>query len=221
LEMLEHPDVQLDLLRPGDFDAGGWCLRADPRLPPGKQAGWPLMVAVRVPQRGVAQRPVPQHLGRVGVSASARAAYEPLPLRRPAHLRLRVPPLVGIGLAAQAVAADLPRFCEWLSGVLQDHRLQPSDRFQALLRAHVRALLSGQTAVVHAQQDHDVSVFAVGRPDLIASEPRPRTLPRRHGACRAVPSARSSTQLRQPTCPPQARAADSPAPLNGSGRPQR
>jgi hypothetical protein len=56
-----------------------------------------------------------------------------------------LPQLVGIGLAAHAVAADLPGFGEWLSGVLQDHWLQPSDRFQALLRAHVRALLSGQT----------------------------------------------------------------------------
>jgi hypothetical protein len=72
-----------------------------------------------------------------------------------------LPQLVGIGLAAQAVAADLPGFSEWLSGVLQDDRLQPSDRFQALLRAHVRALLSGQTAAVHAQQGDDVSVFAL------------------------------------------------------------
>ena len=46
-----------------------------------------------------------------------------------------LPQLVGIGLAAQAMAADLPAFSEWLSGVLQDDRLQPSDRFQALLRA--------------------------------------------------------------------------------------
>ena len=52
-----------------------------------------------------------------------------------------LPQLVGIGLAAQAVAADLPGFSEWLSADPADDRLQPSDRFQALLRAHVRALL--------------------------------------------------------------------------------
>ena len=62
-----------------------------------------------------------------------------------------LPQVVGIGLAAQAVAADLPGFSEWLSGILHDDRLQPSDRFQALLREHVRSLLTGQpTAVLHA-----------------------------------------------------------------------
>ena len=82
-----------------------------------------------------------------------------------------LPQLVGIGLAAQAVAADLPGFSEWLSGVLQDDRLQPSDRFQVLLRAHVRALLTGQTAAVHTQQGDDVSVH---RPALLDGEHRNR-----------------------------------------------
>jgi len=44
---------------------------------------------------------------------------------------------------------------------VRDDRLQPSDGFQALLRAHVRALLSGQTAAVHAQQGDDVTVIAL------------------------------------------------------------
>ena len=104
-----------------------------------------------------------------GVQASARSMLVPslrrLMSRNPFADRLTfvydLPQLVGIGLAAQAVAADLPAFSEWLSGVLQDDRLQPSDRFQALLRAHVRALLSGQTTAVHAQQGDDVSVFAL------------------------------------------------------------
>ena len=72
-----------------------------------------------------------------------------------------LPQLVGIGLAAQAIAADLPAFSEWLSGVLADGRLQPSDRFQTLLREHVRALLTGQTAAVHTQLGDDVSVLAL------------------------------------------------------------
>lgn len=72
-----------------------------------------------------------------------------------------LPQVVGIGLAAQAVAADLPEFSEWLADVLHDDRLQPSDRFQALLREHVRALLTGQPTAVHAQQDDDVSVLAL------------------------------------------------------------
>ena len=72
-----------------------------------------------------------------------------------------LPQVVGIGLAAQAVADDLPEFAEWLSGVLQDGRLQPSGRFQALLREHVNMLLTGQTAAVQTQQEDDVSVLAL------------------------------------------------------------
>ena len=103
------------------------------------------------------------------MQASARSLLVPslrrLMSRNPFADRLTfvydLPQLVGIGLAAQAVAADLPGFSEWLSGVLQDDRLQPSDRFQALLREHVRALLTGQTAAVHTQQGDDVSVIAL------------------------------------------------------------
>jgi len=52
-----------------------------------------------------------------------------------------LPQVVGIGLAAQALAADLPEFSEWFADILQDDRLQPSGRFQALLYQHVHALL--------------------------------------------------------------------------------
>jgi len=104
-----------------------------------------------------------------GVQASARRLLVPglrrLMSRNPFADRLTfvydLPQLAGIGLAAQAVAADLPGFSEWLSGVLEDSRLQPSDRFQVLLRAHVRALLTGQTAAVHTQQGDDVSAIAL------------------------------------------------------------
>jgi hypothetical protein len=104
-----------------------------------------------------------------GVQASARSLLVPglrrLMSRNPFADRLTfvydLPQLVGIGLAAQAIAADLPGFGEWLSGVLEDGRLQPSDRFQALLREHVRALLTGQTAAVHTQQGDDVSALAL------------------------------------------------------------
>jgi hypothetical protein len=59
------------------------------------------------------------------------------------------------------VTADLPGLGEWLSGVLQDDRLQPADRFQSLLREHVRALLNGQPTVVRTQPRDDVSVIAL------------------------------------------------------------
>jgi hypothetical protein len=104
-----------------------------------------------------------------GVQASARTVLLPglrrLTSRNPFADRLTfvydLPQVVGIGLAAQAVAADLPGVVEWLSGVLHDDRLQPSGRFRALLREHIRALLTGQTATVHTQQDDDVSVIAL------------------------------------------------------------
>jgi hypothetical protein len=104
-----------------------------------------------------------------GVQASARATLVPglgrLTGRNPFADRLTfvydLPQLVGIGLASQAVAADLPGFAEWLAGVLRDDRLQPTGRFQDLLREHVRALLTGQTAAVHAQPGDDVSVTAL------------------------------------------------------------
>jgi REase_DpnII-MboI len=104
-----------------------------------------------------------------GAQATARSLLVPamqrLMSRNPFTDRLTfvydLPQVVGIGLAAQAVAADLPGFSEWLADILHDDRLQPSDRFQALLREHVRSLLSGQTAAVHAQQGDDVSVFAL------------------------------------------------------------
>jgi hypothetical protein len=104
-----------------------------------------------------------------GVQASARAplvsGLRRLTGRNPYADRLTfvydLPQLVGIGLAAQAVAADLPGFAEWLTGVLRDDRLQPAGRFQDLLREHVRALLTGRTAAVHAQPGDDVSVIAL------------------------------------------------------------
>lgn len=104
-----------------------------------------------------------------GAQATARSLLVPamqrLMSRNPFTDRLTfvydLPQLAGIGLAAQAVAADLPGFSEWLSDILHDDRLQPSDRFQAFLREHVRSLLSGQPAAVHAQQDDDVSVIAL------------------------------------------------------------
>jgi len=104
-----------------------------------------------------------------GAQASARtvllSGLRRLMSRNPFADRLTfvydLPQVVGIGLAAQAVADDLPGFTEWLSGILQDGRLQPSGRFQALLREHVHILLTGQTAAVHTQQDDDVSVLAL------------------------------------------------------------
>ena len=104
-----------------------------------------------------------------GAKATARSLLVPamqrLMSRNPFTDRLTfvydLPQLVGIGLAAQAVAADLPGFSEWLADILHDDRLQPSDRFQALLREHIRALLTGQPAAVHAQQGDDVSVVSL------------------------------------------------------------
>ena len=69
--------------------------------------------------------------------------------------------VIGIGLAAQAMTPDLPAFTEWLAEVLQDERLQPPGRFQALLYQHVRALLTGRTESAEIQPDDDVTVLAL------------------------------------------------------------
>ena len=104
-----------------------------------------------------------------GTQATARSMLVPslrrLMNRNPFTDRLTfaydLPQVVGIGLAAQALAADLPEFSEWFADILQDDRLQPSGRFQALLYEHVRAPLIGQTAPAQIRQDDDVSVIAL------------------------------------------------------------
>ena len=55
-----------------------------------------------------------------------------------------LPQLVGIGLAASGGGRRPSRVRRVARGRPARDRLQPSDRFQALLRAHVRALLTGQ-----------------------------------------------------------------------------
>ena len=52
--------------------------------------------------------------------------------------------VVGIGLATQAVSAELPAARDWLLEILQDQRLQPAGRFQDLVQRHVRSTLTRQ-----------------------------------------------------------------------------
>ncbi len=54
--------------------------------------------------------------------------------------------VVGIGLAAQAMSAELPAIRDWLLEILSDERLQPADRFHDLLQRHVRSTLNGPSA---------------------------------------------------------------------------
>lgn len=104
-----------------------------------------------------------------GVQATARSmlvsGLRRLMNRNPFADRLTfaydVPQVVGIGLAARTLAADVPEFSEWLTDILQDDRLQPSGRFQALLCEHVRALLADQIAAAQIRRDDDVSVIAL------------------------------------------------------------
>ena len=69
--------------------------------------------------------------------------------------------VVGIGLAAQAVSAELPAVRDWLLEILQDERLQPAGRFQDLVQRHVRSTLTGQPALVESQSLDDAAVLAL------------------------------------------------------------
>ena len=71
-----------------------------------------------------------------------------------------LPQVVGIGLTAQAMAADLPEFSEWFADILQHDRLQPSGRFQAVLYEHVRVPLTGVRGAAPIRRD-GVSVIAL------------------------------------------------------------
>lgn len=69
--------------------------------------------------------------------------------------------VVGIGLAAQAVSAELPEARDWLLEILQDERLQPAGRFQDLVQRHMRSTLNGQPALVESQPLNDAAVLAL------------------------------------------------------------
>lgn len=69
--------------------------------------------------------------------------------------------VVGIGLAAQAVSAELPAARDWLLEILHDERLQPAGRFQDLVQRHVRSTLTGQPALVESQSLDDAAVLAL------------------------------------------------------------
>lgn len=123
-----------------------------------------------------------------GVQATARSmlatGLQRLMARNPFADRLtfvRDPAqVVGIGLAAHAMAADLPRFSGWLAETLGDERLQPSGRFQALLYEHVRALLTGRMASVEIGQGDDVAVLALRYWMSQAGTARPPDADERH-----------------------------------------
>ena len=123
-----------------------------------------------------------------GVQATARSmlatGLQRLMARNPFADRLtfvRNPAqVVGIGLAAHAMAADLPRFSDWLAETLGDERLQPSGRFQALLYEHVRALLTGRMASVEIRQGDDVTVLALRYWMSLAGTARPPDADERH-----------------------------------------
>jgi hypothetical protein len=104
--------------------------------------------------------PGTQATGRSMLASGLRRLMSRNPFTDRLTFAYDLPQVVGIGLAAQALAADLPEFSEWFADILQDDRLQPSGRFQALLYEHVRALLTGQTAAAAIRPD-DISVIAL------------------------------------------------------------
>jgi hypothetical protein len=69
--------------------------------------------------------------------------------------------VVGIGLAAQAMSAELPAIRDWLLEVLSDERLRPAGRFQDLLQRHVRSTLDGQPVLTEPQAPDDAAVLAL------------------------------------------------------------
>jgi len=69
--------------------------------------------------------------------------------------------VVGIGLAAQVMSAELPAIRDWLLGILSDKRLQPADRFQDLLQRHVRSTLDGQPVLADPQPRDDAAALAL------------------------------------------------------------
>ena len=69
--------------------------------------------------------------------------------------------VVGIGLAAQAMSAELPAVRDWLLEILPDERLQPAGRFQDLVQRHVRSTLDGQPALIESQSPDDAAVLAL------------------------------------------------------------
>ncbi len=69
--------------------------------------------------------------------------------------------VVGIGLAAQAMSAELPAIRAWLLEILSDQRLQPAGRFQDLLQRHVRSTLDGQPALADPQPPDDAAALAL------------------------------------------------------------
>ncbi len=69
--------------------------------------------------------------------------------------------VLGIALAAQAMAGDLPVFRSWLLDVLSDTRLQPAGRFQELIYQHVRVMLGGDPAPSDCWSADDAAVLAL------------------------------------------------------------
>ena len=69
--------------------------------------------------------------------------------------------VVGLGLAAQAMSAELPALRDWLLEILTDERLRPAGRFQDLLQRHVRSTLDGQAVLTEAQPPDDSAVLAL------------------------------------------------------------
>ena len=69
--------------------------------------------------------------------------------------------VVGLGLAAQDMSAELPALRDWLREILTDELLRPAGRFQDLLQRHVRSTLDGQPLLTEQQPPDDAAVLAL------------------------------------------------------------
>lgn len=77
-----------------------------------------------------------------------------------------------ISLAAEAMAADLPAFGDWLLGILRDTRLRPAGRFLELIHHHVAPHLAASRHQLSGGPDDDPAVLALLRWMVTANTPR-------------------------------------------------
>lgn len=69
--------------------------------------------------------------------------------------------ILGIGLAVQAMAADLPGIVDWFRGILHDAQLKPAAKFQQLIYQRLRVILGDRPELVDWKQAVEAPVLAL------------------------------------------------------------
>jgi hypothetical protein len=112
--------------------------------------------------------------------------------------------VLGIALAARAIAGDLPVFGGWLLDVLSDTRLQPAGRFQELIYQHVRVMLGGDPAPSDCRSADDAAALAPYGLDGRLRHRPPASISRGASRLPAAPCRRGHTYRPRPAHGPQA-----------------